>query len=50
MTKQENVESMYSNLDVMLQRRADLILNLVTTVKCYTEYENEVIEKITDAR
>lgn len=49
-TKQENVESKYSNLDVMLQRRADLIPNLVNTVKGYTEHENEVIEKITAAR
>ncbi len=49
-TKQENVQNAYSNLDVMLQRRADLIPNLVSTVKGYTEHENEVIEKITDAR
>ena len=48
--KQENVESMYANLDVMLQRRADLIPNLVSTVKGYTEHESEIIEKITDAR
>ncbi len=49
-TKQENVENAFSNLDVMLQRRADLIPNLVSTVKGYTEHETEVIERITDAR
>ena len=49
-SKQEKVESTLSNLDVMLQRRADLIPNLVNTVKGYTDHENEIIEKITDAR
>ena len=49
-TKQENIESMASNLDVMLQRRADLIPNLVSTVKGYTQHETEVIDKITQAR
>ena len=47
---QENVENQYSNLDVMLQRRADLIPNLVNTVKGFTNHENEIIEKVTDAR
>lgn len=49
-TKSENVNSSLSNLDVMLQRRADLIPNLVSTVKGYTAHENEIIDKITDAR
>lgn len=49
-SKNENVENAMSNLDVMLQRRADLIPNLVNTVKGYTNHENEVIEKITEAR
>ncbi len=48
--KKETVESSLSNLDVMLQRRADLIPNLVNTVKGYTSHENEVIDKITEAR
>lgn len=49
-TKRENVDTQLSNLDVMLQRRADLIPNLVNTVKGYTSHETEVIDKITEAR
>ena len=48
--KQENVESALSDLDVMLQRRADLIPNLVSTVKGYASHENEIIDKVTEAR
>ena len=48
--KKETVDNAYANLDVMLQRRADLIPNLVNTVKGYTSHENEVIDKITEAR
>lgn len=49
-SKQENVESALSDLDVMLQRRGDLIPNLVNTVKGYTGHENKIIDKVTDAR
>lgn len=49
-SKKEAVDSSLSNLDVMLQRRADLIPNLVSTVKGYTNHEDEIIDKITDAR
>lgn len=49
-SKQEIVESSLSDLDIMLQRRADLIPNLVNTVKGYTNHENEIIDKVTEAR
>lgn len=49
-SKKEAVTKEYSNLGVMLQRRADLIPNLVNTVKGYTSHENAVIDKITQAR
>lgn len=49
-SKQENVESALSDLDVMLQRRADLIPNLVSTVKGYASHETEIISKVTEAR
>lgn len=49
-SKSEAVDTELSNLDVMLQRRADLIPNLVNTVKGYTTHETEIIKSITDAR
>lgn len=49
-SKQEKVDTALSNLDVMLQRRADLVPNLVNTVKGFTNHENEVIDKVTEAR
>ena len=49
-SKKEAVKTKYADLDVMLQRRADLIPNLVNTVKGYVAHENEVIDKITTAR
>ena len=48
-SKSEAVDTELSNLDVMLQRRADLIPNLVNTVKGYTTHETEIINSITDA-
>ena len=49
-TKQERVDNSYSNLDIMLQRRADLIPNLVSTVKGYMTHESDVVGKVTEAR
>ena len=39
-----------SNIDVQLKRRADLIPNLVNTIKGYTSHEQGVIDSITSAR
>lgn len=40
----------FSQIDVQLKRRADLIPNLVQTVKGYAKHEKELLENITKAR
>jgi LemA protein len=49
-SSQEAVEGQLSNIQVQLQRRSDLIPNLVNTVKAYAKHETEVYESIADAR
>lgn len=46
----ENVKQKWGNVQTAYQRRADLIPNLVTTVKAYSDYEGEVLTEITNAR
>jgi LemA protein len=46
----ERVKESSSDIEVMLKRRADLIPNLVETVKNYASHEKEVFEKVTEAR
>jgi len=48
--KDEGVKSAWSQVDVDLQRRADLIPNLVETVKGFTKEENSVYADIANAR
>ena len=48
--KREVVKQQWSNVDVNLQRRADLIPNLVITVKGYTKHEEQVFSEIAQAR
>ena len=47
---EEKVETEYSNISVQLERRADLIPNLVSTVKGYMKHEESIINSITEAR
>lgn len=44
------VENSYSQIEVQLKRRNDLIPNLVETVKGYAGHEKEVFENVTQAR
>lgn len=44
------VETAYAAIETQLQRRADLIPNLVNTVKGYTDYEGEIYTELADAR
>ena len=41
----EAVETAEADVDTMLQRRADLIPNLVSTVKSYTKHETGVVDR-----
>jgi LemA protein len=49
-SKNEAVRSAWSQVDVVLQRRADLIPNLVETVKAYAKQEQTVFGDIAKAR
>ncbi|MBM3676657.1 MAG: LemA family protein [Actinobacteria bacterium] len=44
------VDTGWSNIDVTLKRRTDLIPNLVEAVKGYAAHEREVLQNVTEAR
>ena len=44
------VDNSFSQIDVQLQRRFDLIPNLVECVKGYMEHESDVLTKVTELR
>ncbi len=46
----QKVKNAWSQIDVQLQRRFDLIPNLVESVKGYMKHENEVLTKVTELR
>jgi LemA protein len=49
-TARETVDSAEANIDTYLQRRADLIPNIVASVKSFAKHETDVYSKIADAR
>lgn len=48
--KRNRVKNAWSDIEVQLKRRYDLVPNLVETVKGYKEYEASVLENVTKAR
>lgn len=49
-TGKNRVNESWSDIEIQLKRRYDLIPNLVETVKGYAKHEKELFEKITEAR
>src|SRR5271169_4106085 len=49
-TERESIKGSWSQVDVALQRRADLIPNLVETVKGYAKHEETAIDSVTNSR
>ncbi|NQU83043.1 MAG: LemA family protein [Parcubacteria group bacterium] len=48
--KRNRAKEAWSDIDVQLKRRYNLIPNLINTVKGYATHEREVFEKVTEAR
>ena len=48
--KQQATDNAWAQVENQYQRRADLIPNLVNTVKGYSQHESETLEKVTEAR
>jgi len=49
-TMDEEINGAWAQVENVLQRRYDLIPNLVETVRGYASHENEVLTKVTEAR
>ena len=48
--QKETIRASWAQVDVVLQRRADLIPNLVETVKGYAAHEQQIFEDLANAR
>ncbi|CAN5737156.1 LemA family protein [soil metagenome] len=48
--RRNQIENSWSQIDVQLKRRLDLIPNLVETVKAYAQHERETLEAVIQAR
>jgi len=49
-TRDENVKEMWSTIEVQQVRRADLIHNLISTVRGYAAHEKEIFTAVAEAR
>ena len=49
-TKQQAVEAQWAQVENVYQRRADLVPNLVATVKGYAKHEKQTLQDVTEAR
>ena len=49
-TKEQNVNTKWSNVETVYQKRANLIPNLERTVKSYSQFEQETLGKVIEAR
>src|SRR4030042_772369 len=47
---ENRIDNSWAQIDVQLKRRADLIPNLMETVKGYMKHEREVLQNVTNAR
>ena len=44
------IDNSLSQIDVQLRKRADLVPNLISTVKGYAKHERKIMKEVTDAR
>lgn len=49
-SRRNMVDNTWANIDTLLQKRYDLVPNLVNTVQGYLQHERDVLERITAAR